>query len=84
MEKELNIEVNQIKNTLHFILSKIYLNKLKIYRWKLTSNILPNQEKLYVWKISQTSMGPLCNCMDTYQHFFLECKLVIDFLDIFI
>ena len=77
--KQFNIEASQIKNTLYFIHSRIYLNKLKVYRWKLISNILSNQEKLYVWKVSQTPMCPLCNCIDTYQHFFFECKLVLDF-----
>ena len=75
----LKINSTQIDKTLEFIHYNTNLNKLRVYRWKLISYILPNQQNLYTWKRAETPKCPLCNLVDTYQHFFIECKMVSNF-----
>lgn len=78
-KKQISIEPLQIKNTFDFIHNRINSNKLKSFKWKLISRILPNQQNLYVWKISDTPMCQVCRSIDTYQHFFIDCKFISSF-----
>ena len=79
-KKILNIfDTKQIHLASLFIHNRLSLNKLKVYRWKLISYILPNQDNLYKWKISQTPMCFRCDQVDSYQHFFIDCKVLSQF-----
>ena len=79
-KKILNIvDTKQVSLALQFIHYRLSLNKLKVYRWKLISYILPNQDNLYKWKISTTPICSWCDKVDSYQHFFIDCKLVTKF-----
>ena len=75
----LDTDSKEIIQAFEFIHYRLSLNKLKVYRWKLISCILPNQENLYKWKISSTPKCTLCNHVDSYQHFFMECNLLLNF-----
>ena len=68
-----------VRKALEFIHYYLKQNKLKIFRWKLISNILPNGQNLYKWKIISTDLCMLCNTIDNYEHFFMDCIWVKQF-----
>ena len=78
-KKKVSVDSTQIYNSLNLIFRNGFPNKLKIFKWKLISYILPNQEQLFRWKISQSPDCPICNKIDNYQHFFLDCRTTLEF-----
>ena len=81
-KKKISVDSSQICSSMNFIFKGLVSNKLKVFRWKLLSYILPNEENLFKWKIGSSPNCSMCKINDNYQHFFIECKILLEFWEI--
>ena len=58
-------------------------NKIIQFRYKLIHNIIATKENLKKWKIDNSDQCNVCNCTETYEHFFITCKSIANIIQIF-
>ena len=75
---ELN-SIDCINRMLHFTFYHIQDNKLKIFRWKLLHQILPCKTLLFQWKIANNNKCNVCDQIEDYEHFFINCQYFYSF-----
>ena len=71
-----------LKPLYNFIFYYLEENKLKMYRWKLLQSILPTKKLLFRWKVTYNDLCNKCFTEEDYQHYFMSCSFLHDFLDI--
>lgn len=69
----------KIKAMFKYIHKYLKDNKLKMIKWKLLHYILPCKQLLHIWRISNNEKCNVCDVVEDYNHFFIQCKYLEQF-----
>jgi hypothetical protein len=56
-------------------------NRIKQFKFKLIHDILAIKQNLFTWKIESNPHCNICQDVENYEHFFIECNAVKPFLE---
>ena len=54
-------------------------NQLKMIKWKLLHYIIPRKNLLHIWTLSSNEKCNVCDVVEDYNHFFIQCKYLEQF-----